>query len=168
MPDNSAQLFSAIEAKVVPKQTMTFVNYYRAGHIYPNSKPTVAILLTAPADGQAYSLESPWVRSEVIRVSEKLGLQQPIYELFEGYELLNPQYFSTYGAADGALYGKTKPLWMSGPFHVPAHHNPLRPWLWRVGASVHPGGGIPAVLGSAQITTERLLRRLGKASFTSR
>lgn len=160
MPDDSAELFEAIEAKLPPKQTMTFVNYYRAGQIYPNSKPTAAVLLTAPADGQEYSLDTPWVRAELNRVSVKLGLSQPIDELFEAYEVLNPKYFSVYGATDGALYGATKPLWQSGPFHVPAHHNPLRPWLWRVGASVHPGGGIPAVLGSAQITTNRLLRRL--------
>ncbi|MEY3625313.1 MAG: hypothetical protein RL696_694, partial [Actinomycetota bacterium] len=162
MPDDSDQLFEAIEAKRPPKQTMTFVNYYRAGHIYPNSKPTVAVLLTAPADGKAHDLNSEWVRQELDRVSEKLGLSSPIDELFEDYQLLNPEYFSVYGAKDGALYGATKPLWQSGPFHAPAHHNPLRPWLWRVGASVHPGGGIPAVLGSAQITTAKLLRKLGK------
>jgi len=160
MPDDSGQLFDAIEAKRVPEQTMTFVNYYRAGHIYPNSKPTVAVLLTAPADGQHHGIDSPWVRAELDRVSQKLGLEQPIDSLFEDYQLLNPKYFSVYGATDGALYGATKPLWQSGPFHVPAHHNPLRPWLWRVGASVHPGGGIPAVLGSAQITTSRLLSKL--------
>ncbi|QKJ25820.1 NAD(P)/FAD-dependent oxidoreductase [Aquiluna borgnonia] len=162
MPDDSDQLFEAIEAKRPPKQTMTFVNYYRAGHIYPNSKPTVAVLLTAPADGKAHDLNSEWVRQELDRVSEKLGLSSPIDELFEDYQLLNPEYFSVYGAKDGALYGATKPLWQSGPFHAPAHHNPMRPWLWRVGASVHPGGGIPAVLGSAQITTAKLLRKLGK------
>jgi phytoene desaturase len=168
MPDDSEQLFRAIEAKTPPAQTMTFVNYYRAGHIYPNSKPTVAILLTAPADGNAHTIETPWVRAEIDRVSKKLGLSQPIDQLFEGYQLLNPQYFSTYGAADGALYGATKPLWMSGPFHVPAHHNPFRPWLWRVGASVHPGGGIPAVLGSAQIATSKLLRKFNKRSFSTK
>lgn len=164
MPDDSEPLFEAIEAKTEPEQTMTFVNYYRANHIYPNSKPTVAVLLTAPADGKAHDINSPWVKNELSRVSEKLGLQVSIETLFEDYLLLNPEYFSVYGAADGALYGATKPLWQSGPFHVPAHHNPVRPWLWRVGASVHPGGGIPAVLGSAQITTSRLLRKLATRS----
>ncbi|MFM6968001.1 MAG: FAD-dependent oxidoreductase, partial [Microbacteriaceae bacterium] len=60
-----------------------------------------------------------------------------------------------------ALYGATHPAWRSGPFHSPAYNNPLRPWLWRVGASVHPGGGIPAVLGGALSSTKRLLARLG-------
>jgi phytoene desaturase len=162
MPDDSNQLFEAIEARRPPKQTMAFVNYYRAGYIYPNAKPTVAVLLTAPADGKGHDLNSEWVRDELDRISAKLGLAQPIDELFEDYQLLNPEYFSVYGSPDGALYGATKPLWQSGPFHSPMHHSPLTSRVWRVGASVHPGGGIPAVLGSALITTSKLLKRIGK------
>jgi phytoene desaturase len=52
---------------------------------------------------------------------------------------------------------------MSGPLHVPGYSDPLRPWLWRVGASVHPGGGLPAVLGGAMMSTEKLLSKLGSA-----
>jgi phytoene desaturase len=32
--------------------------------------------------------------------------------------------------------------------------------LWRVGSSVHPGGGIPAVLGGVLIATRRMLRKI--------
>ena len=161
MPDDSKQLFDSIESKSIPKQTMAFVNYYRAGYIYPNTKPTVAVLLTAPADGKHYDLNSDWVLGELIRISQKLGLEKRIDEYFEDHVVLNPEYFSVYGAKDGALYGSTKPLWQSGPFHNPMHHSPLSPWLTRVGASTHPGGGIPAVLGSAIISTTKLLKRIG-------
>jgi phytoene dehydrogenase-like protein len=41
----------------------------------------------------------------------------------------------------------------------------LRPWLWRVGASTHPGGGIPAVLGGTLIATEKLLKRIGNEAL---
>ena len=51
---------------------------------------------------------------------------------------------------------------MSGPLHRPRYSDRRRPWLWRVGASVHPGGGIPAVLGGAMISTGRLLKVLEK------
>ncbi|MFZ9106227.1 MAG: FAD-dependent oxidoreductase, partial [Pontimonas sp.] len=56
------------------------------------------------------------------------------------------------------LYGAGRPWWRSGPFHTPGYHSLRHRWLWRVGASVHPGGGIPAVLGGALISTGRLLR----------
>jgi phytoene desaturase len=160
MPDEPDDLYAAIGAGRIPKQTMAFVNYYRAGHVYPNTKPTVAVLLTAPADGQHYTLESPWVRAEIDRISSVLGLSRPIDEEFEDYVVLDPQYFGEWGGLGGALYGATHPFWRSGPFHAPGYSSPVRPWLWRVGASVHPGGGIPAVLGGSVIAAKRLLKKL--------
>jgi hypothetical protein len=114
-----------------------------------------------PSDGKRYDIDSPWVRAEVDRVSAAIGLDRPIDELFEDHIVLDPEYFGSWGGLGGALYGATHPAWRSGPFHSPAYNNPLRPWLWRVGASVHPGGGIPAVLGGALSSTKRLLARLG-------
>ncbi len=157
MPDDPNELYESITNARVPKQTMAFVNYYRAHEIYPNEKPTVAVLLTAPSDGKNYDLNSDWVREELDRISAKMGLAEPIDELFEDYKILDPNYFGQWGAAMGALYGETKPMWQSGPFKVPAHHNILRPWLYRVGASVHPGGGIPAVLGGVLLSLKRFL-----------
>ena len=162
MPDDAEKLHASLDSAMPPEQTMTFVNYYRAGEIYPNTKDTVAVLITAPADGKKHDLNSEWVRNELDRVSQKLGLRVAIDELFEEYEILNPDYFAQFGAAGGALYGATRPLWQSGPFHSPQYHNPLRPRLWRVGASVHPGGGIPAVLGGTLIATRKMLRAFGK------
>ena len=160
MPDDPAELYKSIELARVPEQTMAFVNYYKPNQIYPNQKPTVAILLTAPADGKSYNLESPWVKKELKRISKMMGLSQNITELIEDYEVLDPEYFASKGSPMGALYGKTRPLWQAGPFHIPGNHNFLRPWLYRVGASVHPGGGIPAVLGSAQNVTGKILKKL--------
>jgi phytoene desaturase len=87
-----------------------------------------------------------------------MGLAEPIDSLFEDYKILDPKYFGEWGSSLGALYGETKPLWQSGPFKVPAHHNLIRPWLYRVGASVHPGGGIPAVLGGVLLSLRKFLR----------
>ena len=63
------------------------------------------------------------------------------------------------GLAGGALYGKIQPVWREGLSTGP-YSDRQRPWLWRVGASVHPGGGIPGVLGGAMISTGRLLKAL--------
>lgn len=156
MPDEPAELYQALEAAVPPRQTMAFVNYYRAGEVYPNEKPTVAVLLTAPADGKEYDLTSPWVRAELDRISKVMGLDTPIDDYFEAHQILTPKYFGEWGSALGALYGKTHPLWQSGPFHSPKYRSIFRPWLRRVGASVHPGGGIPAVLGGTLISLKDL------------
>lgn len=158
MPDSGSELHSALRRSVPPRQTMAFLNYYRPGEIYPNQKPTVAVLLTAPADGKHYDLNSEWVRAELDRISDVVGLEQPIDELFEDHITLTPEYFSAWGGPGGALYGKTRKLWQSGPFHTPSYRSILRPWLYRVGASVHPGGGIPAVLGGA-MNVARMVRK---------
>lgn len=160
MPDDPAALHRSLDARQLPAQTMAFLNYYRPHEVYPNERATVAVLLTAPADGQRYDLDHPWVRGEVARVSAALGLDRPVSELFREHVVLDPQYFSGWGSTGGALYGATNPIWRSGPFHRPGYSSVRRPWLWRVGASVHPGGGIPAVLGGAMIATRALLRRL--------
>jgi phytoene desaturase len=88
-----------------------------------------------------------------------VGVDRPINELFRDHVVLDPHYFGDWGSSGGALYGATSPLWQSGPFHRPRYTSRSRPWLWRVGASVHPGGGIPAVLGGAMTAMQMLIRR---------
>jgi phytoene desaturase len=162
MPDDPAALHKSLGAKQLPKESMVFVNYYQAGHIYPNSKSTVAVLITAPADGKHYGIDSEFARAELERVSKVMGLPKNIKEYFGSFEVLDPEYFSGWGATGGALYGEARKIWQSGPLHTPKHSSLLRPWLWRVGASTHPGGGIPAVLGGSLIATEKLIKRLSR------
>ena len=138
---------------------MAFVTTYRAGEVYPNTRGTLGVLLTGPANGEEYSLDHPFVRREVERISAAMGLARPLTEHLGETVVLGPQYYGSFGEPHGALYGAARPPWMSGPFHRPAYTGPGRPWLWRVGASVHPGGGIPAVLGGAMIAVSRLLAK---------
>jgi phytoene dehydrogenase-like protein len=160
LPDDPADLYGRLESGAEPEQTMAFANYYPAGEVYPNAAPTLALLLTSPANGRSYTVDDPFVVRELDRVSRVLGLQEPLAGYLGGHAVVDPAYFSEAGSAGGALYGAVHPAWLSGPFHVPAQWNPRRPWLWRVGASVHPGGGLPAVLGGAMMSTGRLLRTL--------
>jgi phytoene desaturase len=162
LPSDPFALYTSLEAGIEPRESMAFLNYYRGGEIYPNDGGTLALLLTAPANGRKYGLEDPFVRREIERVSVAAGLQEPATTYFGEYEVLDPGYFGAWGSAGGALYGAVSPFWRSGPLHRPLYNDRRRPWLWRVGASVHPGGGIPAVLGGAMISTGRMLRSLVK------
>jgi phytoene desaturase len=157
MPDNPAELYQRLKSNQQPDQTMAFVNYYKPNEIYKNTKHTVAVLLTAAADGQEADLQTPWVQRELQRISQVMQLPERIDALFEDCEILHPQYFETVGGPMGAIYGKKNPLWRSGPFHSPTYRSPFRPWLYRVGSSVHPGGGMPAVMGGAMNAIRGLL-----------
>ncbi|MDP8951480.1 MAG: FAD-dependent oxidoreductase [Actinomycetota bacterium] len=160
LPSEPASLYRNLEAGEEPEETMAFVNYYRPGEVYPNEKGTLALLFTAPPNGREYRLQSPFVAREMERVGREIGLSRSLGEYLGEGTILHPRYFGGWGAAGGALYGAVRPAWRSGPFHRPPYSDRKRPWLWRVGASVHPGGGIPAVLGGAMISTVRLLRFL--------
>ena len=162
LPSDPGALYERLEAGEEPRETMAFLNYYRGGEIYPNEGGTLALLLTAPANGREYGLEDPFVRREIERVSAAAGLREPVTRYFGEYEVLDPRYFGAWGSVGGALYGAVRPFWRSGPLHRPLYNDRRRPWLWRVGASVHPGGGIPAVLGGAMISMGRMLRSLVK------
>ncbi|HEX7169494.1 MAG TPA: FAD-dependent oxidoreductase, partial [Rubrobacter sp.] len=162
LPSDPGALYRSLEAGEEPRETMAFVNYYRGGEIYPNDGGTLAVLLTAPANGREYGLEEPFVVREIERVSAAAGLPGPATRYFGEYEILDPAYFGGWGGEGGALYGAVRPFWRSGPLHRPPYNYRRSPWLWRVGASVHPGGGIPAVLGGAMICTGRMLRSLLK------
>jgi phytoene desaturase len=160
LPSDPGALYESLEAGREPRETMAFLNYYRGGEIYPNDGGTLAILLTTSANGREYSLEDPFVRREIERVFVTTGLQDCATSYFGEYEILDPGYFGAWGSVGGALYGAVGPFWRRGPLHRPAYNDRGRPWLWRVGASVHPGGGIPAVLGGAMISTGRMLRSM--------
>jgi phytoene dehydrogenase-like protein len=161
LPADTDLLYQSLEAGEEPSETMTFVNYYRPGEVYlANDQATLAILCTAPANGREYDLQDMFVARELERVSSLLGLREPVSGHFGPHTILHPQYFGEWGSAGGALYGAVRPLWRSGPLHRPPYSDRKRPWLYRVGASVHPGGGIPAILGGALISTGRLLRAL--------
>jgi phytoene desaturase len=162
LPSDPAALHASLEAGREPEETMAFVNHYGAGEVYPNGGGTLALLLTAPANGRGYGLEDPFVEREIGRISRAVGLPRPATAFFGEHLVLDPGYFGEWGSAGGALYGEARPFWRSGPLHRPRYNDRRRPWLWRVGASVHPGGGIPAVLGGAMISTGRLLRSLAK------
>jgi phytoene desaturase len=162
LPSDPAALYASLETGEEPEETMAFVDYYRPGDPYPNGRHVLALGLTVPANDREYGLDDAFVARELARVSRKLKLPKPATEYFGAHEVLHPRYFGTRGSAGGALYGAVKPFWRSGPLHRPRYSDRKRPWLWRVGASVHPGGGIPAVLGGAMISTSRLLGFLAK------
>lgn len=160
LPTEPRMLYRSLETGEEPKEAMAFVDYYRPGEPYPNGRSVLALGLTMPANGREYDLEDAFVGREMERVGHALGLPRPIDQYFGEYEILHPRYFGGWGSPGGALYGAIRPVWRTGPLHRPRYSDRKRPWLWRVGASVHPGGGIPAVLGGAMISTGRLLQTL--------
>jgi phytoene desaturase len=161
VPDDNERFFADLEAGEEPEQTVVFLNHYRPTEVYPNEKGTLTLQLAVPASGRRYDLSDPFVRGESRRAEEALALPHPLEEYLEEHIVLDPEYFAQWGSVGGAIYGVAHPFWQIGPLHRPLYSDRRRPWLWRVGASVHPGGGVPAVLSGAMISMGRLLGKLG-------
>ncbi len=161
VPDDTERFFAELESGEEPEQTVVFLNHYRPGEVYPNERGTATLQLAVPASGKGYNLSDPFVRRESRRAEEALALPRPLEAYLEEHVILDPEYFAEWGSVGGAIYGVAHPFWQIGPLHRPRYSDRRRPWLWRVGASVHPGGGVPAVLSGAMISTGRLLEKLG-------
>jgi phytoene desaturase len=161
LPADTDAFFASLESGEEPDQTVVFLNHYRPGEVYPNEKGTLTLQLAVPASGRSYDLADPLVEREMRRVEEVLGLPRPLQSYLQDHFVLDPAYFAEWGSGGGAMYGAVRPFWQIGPLHRPPYSERKRPWLWRVGASVHPGGGVPAVLSGAMISMGRLLEKLG-------
>ncbi len=143
-----------------PADFQTFRAAIRAGALPPDTLALVhadgrklAVLLTAPATARPLGLDHPWVRAQVARVERTLGVPGLLASA-DDVLALTPAHYAVGGHPGGAIYGAALPVWRGGPLHPQPHRLTTR--LWQVGTGVHPGGGIPAILGGA-LMVDRLL-----------
>ncbi|OLV18024.1 phytoene desaturase family protein [Deinococcus marmoris] len=147
---------------IPPSDFQNFRAAIRAGALPPDTLALVhadgrrlAVLLTAPATARPLGLGHPWVRAQVARVERTLGVPGLLASATEAVAL-TPEHYAAGGHPGGAIYGAALPMWRGGPFHPQPYR--LTPRLWQVGTGVHPGGGIPAILGGA-LMVDRLLSK---------
>ncbi|GAA3994862.1 NAD(P)/FAD-dependent oxidoreductase [Deinococcus rubellus] len=149
---------------VAPTSFATFRQAMRANALPPDTLALVhaegrrlALLLTVPATGQRQSLTDVWVRGQVARAEAVLGVPG-LLDSALAVHALGPEYYTALGTPGGSIYGAANPFWRAGPFHPQPYRVSKR--LWQVGTAVHPGGGIPAILGGALIVA-RLIQQKG-------
>lgn len=138
-PADFARFRAAVRAGALPPDTLALVHA---------DGPRLAVLLTAPATARDLGPEHPWVRAQVERVERTLGVPGLLASARDVLAL-PPSHYAAGGHPGGAIYGAALPPWRGGPLHPQPYRS--RPRLWQVGTGVHPGGGLPAVLGGALI-----------------
>jgi len=74
---------------------------------------------------------------------------------------------SLYNLTRGSAFGLSHGVWQVG-YLRPRNRHARYHNLYFVGASTHPGGGLPMVLESARITTERIQNDLGVSTEARR
>ena len=143
-PSNFDHFRAALRVGVLPPDTLALVHADGA---------RLAVLLTAPATARELGPRHPWVRGQVERVEETLGVPGLLASARDVVALL-PAHYAAGGHPGGAIYGAALPVWRGGPLHPQPYR--LAPRLWQVGTGVHPGGGLPAVLGGALIVDQKM------------
>ncbi|MDB5044039.1 MAG: dehydrogenase [Deinococcus sp.] len=143
-PSNFAAFRAAMRAGALPPDTLALVQA---------DGPRLAVLLTAPATARPLTPDHPWVEAQLARVEQVLEVPGLLASA-SAIQALDPAHYAQGGHPGGAIYGLGYPVWRGGPLHPQPYR--LMPRLWQVGTGVHPGGGIPAILGGALIVDELL------------
>ncbi len=141
-PDDLAAFERDLRARRYPASTLALVHAHGRA---------LSVLLATPPTGEPLDLQHPWVAGQLERLRASLDLPD-VRRL--PHVVLDPAHYARWGAPGGALYGRIFAPWRSGPMHPGRYRLGAR--LWQVGSGVHPGGGVPAVLGGALIVDELL------------
>ncbi|MBZ9752358.1 NAD(P)/FAD-dependent oxidoreductase [Deinococcus sp. HMF7604] len=149
-PDDFRAFRAAVRAGQWPSSTLALV--HAEGR-------RLSVLLAAPATGAAVTPEHPWVQFQVARIEETLGVPGLLASA-QAVTALPPAHYAAGGHPGGALYGAAVPPWRGGPLHPQPYR--VAPGLWQVGAGVHPGGGLPAILGGALLVDTLLAEANGR------
>ncbi len=128
--------------------------------VSPPQGESLFIMANAPANGD----EGVWddVRTElamqrVLRRLEASGFPIPSEAIAVRHVWTPRDLAAALDMPGGAIYGTNSHGWR-GAFLRPSLRVRRCPGLYRVGGSVHPGGGTPMVLRSARLVTEMILR----------
>jgi phytoene desaturase len=132
----------------------------------PAGEESISILIPVPSLGK--QTDEEWeamvsrARAGVINRLEKLGLENISdhikFEICSTPKTWEEQYNVARGATFGSL---SHSIFQMGYFR-PHNRHPRYRNLYFAGGSTHPGNGIPLVLLSARLTTERILQEMTK------
>ena len=109
-----------------------------------------------------WKVEGPKLRAKVFARLRAMGLGEVEHNIQVERHFGPDDYESQLNLAHGSAFGLAHNFLQVGPFR-PANQDPRVPNLYFVGASTHPGTGLPLVMLSAKLCVERILGKQRKA-----
>jgi phytoene desaturase len=125
---------------------------------------SIYVLLPVPnlRSGDDWGVRGPELRDRIVRfLEDDFGLEDLSASIAVEHAFTPADFASQLGAADGNAFGIEPTLFQSAYFRQPNRDRRVA-GLYYAGAGTHPGGGIPGVLLTAQVTGE-LIRRDARA-----
>jgi len=141
-----------------PTVYVNITSKMEAGHA-PTGKENWFVMINAPANvGQNWEQVKAMTREQIIAKLSRI-LQTDIAPFIEVEETLDPILIEERtGSFQGSLYGTSSNSAMAAFLRHPNFAS-LTKGLYFCGGSVHPGGGIPLCLKSAQIVSELIQKQ---------
>lgn len=173
LPQNFAIIFSKLFKKQqLPQAPAVYVfnPSILDDTLAPSGHSSLYLLVPVPSQSSEINWDDSAFKeqfvSEIIAQVEKVGFEG-LQAAIEWQDVLTPADCEREGLYQGGSFGIAPTLWQSGPFRPQAQLKTASNG-YAVGASVHPGGGIPIVMQSAKIACEELMKKDGNyASQTS-
>ncbi|MEM4347994.1 MAG: FAD-dependent oxidoreductase [Candidatus Anstonellaceae archaeon] len=165
LPEDYLETFEDIfDRKVMPKNPGIYVANpcVHDNTIAPAGKSIIYILVSVPnlSSNIDWKTEAPKLKEKILEKLEKSGLAG-LRERIVMEKIFTPlDWKEAFNLEDGATFGLSPTLLQSAGFRPPNKDKKIKR-LYFVGASTHPGSGIPIVLLSAQLIEERFKRDFG-------
>lgn len=129
----------------------------------PEGKENFFILTHVPPlkDGENWEIYRNKYREVIFNKLERMGLEDIREHIEFQYEFIPNDLQQLYGANGGSIYGVVTDRKLNGGFKIPNQSNLFKN-LYFVGGSTHPGGGVPMVCLSGQLTANLILSQQTK------
>ncbi|MCM3781679.1 phytoene desaturase family protein [Neobacillus mesonae] len=129
----------------------------------PAGKDNLFVLTHVPPlkPGKSFEAYKQDYRELVLNKLERMGLKDIREHIEFEYTFIPDDLQRLYGANGGSIYGVVTDRKMNGGFKVPSKSD-LIDNLYFVGGSTHPGGGVPMVTLSGQLTADLIKERYSK------
>ncbi|MCX8198125.1 MAG: phytoene desaturase family protein [Candidatus Micrarchaeota archaeon] len=122
----------------------------------PEGKSIIYVLIPVPnlSSGIDWKKEAPKLREIALRKLEEIGVKDIEKRIVMERVFTPYDWKEAYGLENGATFGLSPHLLQSAAFRPPNKDRKIKR-LYFVGASTHPGSGIPIVLLSAELIEKR-------------
>jgi diapolycopene oxygenase len=141
VPANDPTIYIGVSSKSDPSQA-------------PAGKENLFILTHVPPlkTGETWATRKEEYRDLILTKLERMGVSLKSHIEFE-YIFTPDDLRELYGANGGSIYGVVTDRKLNGGFKIPSRSKVVEN-LYFVGGSTHPGGGVPMVTLSGQLTAD--------------
>ncbi|MGM0873359.1 MAG: phytoene desaturase family protein [Bacillota bacterium] len=109
-------------------------------------------------EGDSWADKKKKYRNIILDKLERMGVENLREQIGYKYTYTPNDFQQLYGSNGGSIYGVVSDRKKNGGFKIPSKSTILQN-LYFVGGSTHPGGGVPMVTLSGQLTADLILKQ---------